>query len=186
MGIPAEGFGHFFVSVAFRCFSRQKVGRCEISKDVLTVSGNSLDSLRRLSWQFQNIALSGPDTEKDNCPDCKRKKRLGKTTKPFPQTVSYWKNECPFSENELLFFGNGRSNYKNVCPFFRLKHLKGGWSNKRTKSFSRNVHPKGVCGEAEESEGFFNPNLRYLTVHMSFNISNVWTYMLLIYRLGHY
>ena len=127
----------------------------EFLKAVKTVAGNSQDS-------FKTYHCPESGTEKDSCPDRKRNMRLGKRLGRFPETVSFSKNGHTFFENELLFFENGRSNYKNVCPFFRLKHLKEGWSNKRTKSFSRNIHLQGVCGVAEAFEGFFSSNLQCL------------------------
>ena len=90
-GVPAEGFGLLIVSARLQMFQPVKVRCYEISKTVLRVFESCQDSCRRLSRQFQDLSLSGSDTEKDSFPGTKRNKSLEKMPGRFPGTVdSKW------------------------------------------------------------------------------------------------
>ena len=85
-GVPAEGFGHLIVSARLQMFQPVKVRCYEISKTVLRVFESCQDSCRRLSRQFQDLSLSGSDTEKDSFPGTKRSKSLEKMPGRSPGT----------------------------------------------------------------------------------------------------
>ena len=90
-GVPAEGFGLLIVSARLQMFQPVKVRCYEISKTVLRVFESCQDSCRSLSRQFQDLSLSGSDTEKDSFPGTKRNKSLEKMPGRFPGTVdSKW------------------------------------------------------------------------------------------------